>query len=98
MWHEARKQEKLIKSMMVDYRKRAERRRDYYEKTVSREAQTHYYCADLFFFSLFYLVKKTKNKLVLKFDLCLERRSGSVPADPRQAAEGAHGSCDCSCC
>lgn len=35
MWHEARKQEKKIRGMMVDYRKRAERRRDFYEKFVS---------------------------------------------------------------
>ncbi|XP_013401911.1 CLK4-associating serine/arginine rich protein isoform X3 [Lingula anatina] len=32
MWHEARKQEKKIRGLMVDYRKRAERRREYYEK------------------------------------------------------------------
>ncbi|CAH8498919.1 unnamed protein product [Dicrocoelium dendriticum] len=32
MWQEARKQEKHIKTLMVDYRKRAERRRDYYER------------------------------------------------------------------
>lgn len=35
MWHEARRQEKKIRGMMVDYRKRAERRRDFYEKFVS---------------------------------------------------------------
>lgn len=35
MWHEARKQEKKIRGMLVDYRRRAERRRDYYEKIVS---------------------------------------------------------------
>jgi hypothetical protein len=35
MWHEARKQEKKIKGLMVDYRKRADRRKDYYEKIVS---------------------------------------------------------------
>lgn len=34
MWHEARKQEKKIRGMLVDYRRRAERRRDYYEKIV----------------------------------------------------------------
>ncbi|CAG0887448.1 unnamed protein product [Darwinula stevensoni] len=33
MWHEARKQEKKIRTMIVDYRKRAERRREFYEKT-----------------------------------------------------------------
>jgi hypothetical protein len=34
MWHEARKQEKKIRGLMVDYKKRAERRREYYEKIV----------------------------------------------------------------
>lgn len=36
MWHEVRKQEKKIRCMIVDYRKRAERRKDYYEKIVSK--------------------------------------------------------------
>lgn len=35
MWHEARKQERKIRGMLVDYRKRAERRQDFYEKIVS---------------------------------------------------------------
>lgn len=35
MWHEARKQERKIRGMLVDYKKRAERRKDYYEKIVS---------------------------------------------------------------
>ena len=35
MWHEARKQERRIRGMLVDYRKRAERRREYYERIVS---------------------------------------------------------------
>ena len=34
MWQEARKQEKRIRGMMVDHKKRAERRREYYEKIV----------------------------------------------------------------
>ena len=34
MWHEARKQEKKLRGMMVDYRKRAERRRAFYERMV----------------------------------------------------------------
>lgn len=34
MWHEARKQEKKIRGLMVDYKKRAERRREFYEKIV----------------------------------------------------------------
>lgn len=37
MWHEARKQEKKIRGMLVDYRRRAERRRDYYEKIVRKQ-------------------------------------------------------------
>lgn len=35
MWHEARKQERKIRDLIVDYKKRAERRRDFYEKIVS---------------------------------------------------------------
>jgi hypothetical protein len=36
MWQEARKQEKKIRGLMVDYKKRAERRREFYEKIVGR--------------------------------------------------------------
>jgi arginine/serine-rich splicing factor 16 len=36
MWHEARKQERKIRVMMVDYQKRADRRRQYYEQIVSQ--------------------------------------------------------------
>lgn len=32
MWHEARKHEKKLRGMIVDHKKRAERRREYYEK------------------------------------------------------------------
>lgn len=32
MWHEARKQEKKIRGLLVDYQRRAQRRKDYYEK------------------------------------------------------------------
>jgi hypothetical protein len=35
MWAEARKQEKKIRGILVDHKKRAERRREYYEKIVS---------------------------------------------------------------
>jgi len=35
MWHEARRQERKIRVMMVDYVKRADRRRQYYEQIVS---------------------------------------------------------------
>lgn len=40
MWHEARKQEKMIRGMIVDYRRRAERRKDFYEKIVSYFCQS----------------------------------------------------------
>lgn len=39
MWHEARKQERKIRGMLVDYRKRAERRRDFYEKIKADPTQ-----------------------------------------------------------
>lgn len=35
MWHEARKQEKKIRGLLVDYQRRAQRRKDYYEKIAS---------------------------------------------------------------
>lgn len=35
MWHEARKQERRIRGLIVDYRRRAERRQDFYEKIAS---------------------------------------------------------------
>ncbi|KPM10259.1 Alternative splicing regulator-like protein [Sarcoptes scabiei] len=31
MWHEARRQEKKIRGIMIDHRKRAERRKEFYE-------------------------------------------------------------------
>jgi len=39
MWQEARKQEKKIRGMLVDYKKRAERRKDYYEKIKAEPTQ-----------------------------------------------------------
>ncbi|XP_052273610.1 CLK4-associating serine/arginine rich protein-like isoform X2 [Dreissena polymorpha] len=39
MWHEARRQEKKIRGLMVDYKKRAERRREFYEKIKADPAQ-----------------------------------------------------------
>ncbi|CAF0935138.1 unnamed protein product [Brachionus calyciflorus] len=39
MWQEARKQEKIIRGMMVDHRRRAERRKGYYEKIKKDPAQ-----------------------------------------------------------
>uniref|UniRef100_A0A8C4QZB4 CLK4-associating serine/arginine rich protein n=1 Tax=Eptatretus burgeri TaxID=7764 RepID=A0A8C4QZB4_EPTBU len=39
MWHEARRQERKLRGMMVDYKKRVERRREYYEKIKKDPAQ-----------------------------------------------------------
>jgi len=38
MWHEARRQERKIRVMMVDYQKRADRRRQFYEQIVCTDA------------------------------------------------------------
>jgi hypothetical protein len=38
MYQEARKHEKKLRELMVDHKRRAERRRDYYEKIVSKPA------------------------------------------------------------
>ena len=35
MWHEARKQEKKVREVMVNLQRRAERRKEHYEKLVS---------------------------------------------------------------
>lgn len=35
MWFEARRQEKKLRNIMVDHKKRAERRRMFYERIVS---------------------------------------------------------------
>lgn len=43
MWHEARKQERKIRGMLVDYRKRAERRQDFYERIVSVVSTTVFF-------------------------------------------------------
>jgi hypothetical protein len=34
MWQEAKKQEKFIRATMVDHKRRAERRKSYYDKIV----------------------------------------------------------------
>ncbi|XP_055878569.1 CLK4-associating serine/arginine rich protein-like [Biomphalaria glabrata] len=39
MWHEARRQEKKIRGIMVDYKRRADRRREFYEKIKQDPAQ-----------------------------------------------------------
>ncbi|XP_058877469.1 CLK4-associating serine/arginine rich protein-like [Acipenser ruthenus] len=39
MWHEARKHERKLRGMMVDYKRRAERRREFYEKIKKDPAQ-----------------------------------------------------------
>ncbi|XP_050542618.1 CLK4-associating serine/arginine rich protein-like isoform X2 [Daktulosphaira vitifoliae] len=39
MWHEARKQEKKIRGLLVDYQRRAQRRKDFYEKIKADPTQ-----------------------------------------------------------
>ncbi len=34
MWHEARRQEKVIRSVMVDHQRRQERRKDFFDSVV----------------------------------------------------------------
>jgi arginine/serine-rich splicing factor 16 len=36
MWQEAKKQEKILRGIMVDYKQRAERRKGYYDKIVNK--------------------------------------------------------------
>lgn len=50
MWHEARKQEKKIRGLLVDYQRRAQRRKDYYEKIVIVYHRVVYLHNDLFLF------------------------------------------------
>ena len=63
MWAEARKQEKKVRGIMVDHKKRAERRREYYEKIVRFSG-----FPISFFFSF----------LIRTFILFLETRSCSI--------------------
>ena len=39
MWHEQRKMERRLRGMLVDHKKRAERRRQYYETIKQDPAQ-----------------------------------------------------------
>ncbi|XP_063049944.1 CLK4-associating serine/arginine rich protein-like, partial [Engraulis encrasicolus] len=39
MWQEARRHERKLRGMMVDYKRRGERRREYYEKIKKDPAQ-----------------------------------------------------------
>ena len=36
MWQEMRKHEKKLRGMIVDYKRRSERRKEYYERIVRR--------------------------------------------------------------
>lgn len=65
MWHEARKQEKKIRGMLVDYKRRAERRRDYYEKIVSKNFNKIYN-------------NSTQNKKKISLIFILEIRSNPI--------------------
>ena len=70
MWHEARRQEKKIRGMLVDYRKRADRRKEFYEKIVSK----------IFFHEV---TLKIQLKELNELNSIPESRSKSVPSNPR---------------
>lgn len=84
MWHEARRQERKIRGMLVDYRKRAERRRDYYEKIVGeytfsiKKTRSILRLAS----SMLCFKKQLKSISKLKFVYFLESRSYTVSAGP----------------
>lgn len=42
MWQEARKQEKFIRGVMIDYKRRAERRKGFYDKIVITQNEYFY--------------------------------------------------------
>ena len=72
MWHEARKQERKIRGMLVDYKRRAERRREYYEKIVSINGWMK-------FFQIFYAkLLRIWNILILCFNLGFIRLNNTV--------------------
>lgn len=79
MWHEARKQERKIRGMLVDYRKRAERRQDFYEKIVSNAG-------------LVIVVKALIENLFQKADptqfMQIHSRKCKIHLDPAVAAAG----------
>ncbi len=49
MWQEMRKHEKKLRGMIVDYKRRSERRKEYYERIV-REDSFRIYSIFLVFF------------------------------------------------
>ena len=70
MWHEARKQEKKIRGLMVDYKRRADRRRDYYEKIVSTNVHVEGFLLELVIIpELMYLVHYLRIELTFNFHL-----------------------------
>jgi hypothetical protein len=46
MWQEARKQEKAIRGMMIDFQKRAERRKAYYQRMLVIWFLSFFHCGD----------------------------------------------------
>lgn len=66
MWHEARKQEKKLRGIMVDYKRRAERRREFYEKIVKL------YVAILIYLKIFTLLLLLFLNYLLIFSLISE--------------------------
>lgn len=86
MWHEARKQERKIRGMLVDYRKRAERRQDFYEKIV----KLHSILPPSYF-----LLSLLCNQFQYIFHL--ESRSNTIHTNSWSKMPHTFGSCGCGC-
>lgn len=83
MWHEARRQERKIRGLLVDYKKRADRRREFYEKIVSLTLMPKCVYTSLHVFSknllgfIFYFTAGTKTFMSLALNSGIETVSFS---------------------
>jgi hypothetical protein len=50
MWQEMRKHEKKLRGMIVDYKRRSERRKEYYERIVRKDSFRIYSIFSVFFY------------------------------------------------
>lgn len=92
-----RKQERKIRGMLVDYRKRAERRQDFYEKIVSELSVTNVKIHPKITFLRFVFPKKKKTICWFQFDfqkadptqfMQIHGRRCKIHLDPAVAAAG----------
>ncbi|XP_040581820.1 CLK4-associating serine/arginine rich protein isoform X1 [Lepeophtheirus salmonis] len=88
MWAEARKQEKRLRGLMVDHKRRAERRRDFYEKTKldpNQFLQIHGQSARLHFDQSSTMMSGTSNGVMMPWqgqkDNLIDRFDGRAHLD-----------------